>query len=176
MSFQSYHIQEMPLLCDFPFSNYCWISSLYYRVLYFSSEYFRKVCSFCWFKWVELLRTEPTPYWFCIIRLPLAPPPTHRPIHLTLYQLCRPWAGADRARAWKLHWEYLICFSILILPGILKIYSSSGCNGGILCPNVCQIKEPSENHFSQSVICVFLDSFNKQLNLVMNVRVSIKCL
>lgn len=64
--------------------TYCWIFSRYHTVQHFSFECFTKACSFCWFKWVEFLRTEPLPYLFCITSLPLALLSKHMPTHRNL--------------------------------------------------------------------------------------------
>lgn len=140
-----------------PSLNYCWISSLYYRVIYFSSECFSKVCP------VDL-----NGYWGlnqCHIDF----------ASFLFLLLLFPHIGPEQVQSEHVlgNCTGAICYSLLILPVIFKIYSSSGCKGGVFCPNVCQAKEPLESHFSQSVICLFLDYFNKQLNWVMNIRVSI---
>lgn len=103
--------------------HYCSIFSLYLRVPPFSLECFRKVCSFCWFKWVEFLRTESMPYLFCIISFPLAPLSRHMSTHHNFWLAV---LGTEQVQCKHMSRKstrgYLICFPTLILSGVVKIH------------------------------------------------------
>lgn len=101
-----------------PLLNYCWIFSLYQRVLHFFHRMFYEGV-LCQFKWVAFLSAEPMPCLVCIIlSCSCSSFQTYTSTPSSLPSCGRHWASVEQAVSRNCTKEYLIRFSTPKLTGI----------------------------------------------------------